>query len=55
MIIFERNWIPSLAIYWHIVLYPGLAIILFVLAWNLVGDILRDILDPRMRGSGHGL
>jgi ABC-type dipeptide/oligopeptide/nickel transport system permease subunit len=55
MISFARNWIPSLAIYWHIVLYPGLAIILFVLAWNLVGDILRDILDPRMRGSGHGL
>ncbi len=55
MISFARNWIPSLADYWHIVLYPGLAIILFVLAWNLVGDILRDILDPRMRGSGHGL
>ncbi len=55
MISFARNWIPSLATYWHIVLYPGLAIILFVLAWNLVGDILRDILDPRMRGSGHGL
>ncbi len=55
MISFARNWIPSLATYWHIVLYPGLAIILYVLAWNLVGDILRDILDPRMRGSGHGL
>ncbi len=55
MISFARNWIPSLATYWHIVLYPGLAIILFVLAWNLVGDILRDILDPRMRGTGNGL
>lgn len=55
MISFARNWIPSLAKYWHIVLYPGLAIVLFVLAWNLVGDILRDILDPRMRGSGHGM
>jgi peptide/nickel transport system permease protein len=55
MISFARNWIPSLATNWHIVLYPGMAIILYVLAWNLVGDILRDILDPRMRGSGHGL
>jgi peptide/nickel transport system permease protein len=55
MISFARNWIPSLAKYWHIVFYPGMAIILYVLAWNLVGDILRDILDPRMRGSGHGL
>jgi peptide/nickel transport system permease protein len=26
--------------------------VLFVLAWNLVGDALRDILDPRLRGKG---
>ncbi len=51
MINFARNWIPSLADHWHIVTYPGLAIVLFVLAWNLVGDALRDILDPRMRGN----
>lgn len=51
MISFARNWIPSLAEYSHIVLYPGAAILLFVLAWNLVGDALRDILDPRLRGS----
>ena len=55
MISFARNWIPSLATHWHIVIYPGLAIVLFVLAWNLVGDALRDILDPRMRGKGGGL
>jgi peptide/nickel transport system permease protein len=55
MISFARNWIPSLAQYWYIVVYPGLAIVLFVLAWNLVGDALRDILDPRMRGRGAGL
>ncbi len=54
MINFARNWIPSLAKHWHIVTYPGLAIVLFVLAWNLVGDALRDILDPRMRGKGNG-
>jgi peptide/nickel transport system permease protein len=51
MISFARNWIPSLAEHWHIVVYPGGAILLFVLAWNLVGDALRDILDPRLRGS----
>ncbi|HEX6305888.1 MAG TPA: ABC transporter permease [Anaerolineales bacterium] len=55
MISFARNWIPSLADHWHIVVYPGVAIVLFVLSWNLVGDALRDILDPRMRGRGTGL
>ena len=51
MINFARNWIPALSDHWYIVLYPGLAIVLFVLAWNLVGDALRDTLDPRMRGT----
>ncbi|MCX7856089.1 MAG: ABC transporter permease, partial [Anaerolineae bacterium] len=46
---FARNWITSLADYWYIVVWPGLALVLFVLAWNLVGDALRDALDPRMR------
>ena len=48
---YARNWIPSLATYWYIVVYPGMAIVLFVLSWNLVGDVLRDILDPRLTGS----
>jgi peptide/nickel transport system permease protein len=52
MISFARNWIPDLAEHWHIVFYPGMAILFFVLAWNLVGDALRDILDPRLRGAG---
>ncbi len=30
---------------------PGIAIVLFVLAVNLLGDRLRDVLDPRLRGS----
>jgi len=51
MISFARNWVPSLAEHWYIVVYPGMAIVLFVLAWNLVGDALRDILDPRLTGS----
>ncbi|MEE8421885.1 MAG: ABC transporter permease, partial [Dehalococcoidia bacterium] len=31
--------------------FPGLAITLTVLGFNLLGDSLRDILDPRLRGS----
>jgi peptide/nickel transport system permease protein len=34
------------------VTFPGLAIVVTVLALNLVGDALRDALDPRMRGAG---
>jgi len=34
-----------------IALAPGLAISLAVLAFNLLGDALRDIWDPRLRGS----
>jgi len=31
--------------------YPGLAILSFVLAMNVVGDSLRDLLDPRFRNG----
>lgn len=54
MISYARNWIIGLhgnpLAYWYTVIYPGAAITLFCLAWNLVGDALRDILDPRLRG-----
>ena len=54
MISFSRNWILGThgnpMAYWYTVIYPGAVIVLFVLAWNLVGDALRDILDPRLRG-----
>ncbi len=50
LISFARDWITNLGQYWYIVIYPGTALVLFVLAWNLVGDALRDILDPRLRG-----
>lgn len=33
----------------HLVLAPGLAIAIAVLAFNLLGDGLRDLLDPRMK------
>ncbi len=34
---------------WWVATFPGLAIVLTVLAFNLVGDALRDALDPRLR------
>jgi len=34
---------------WWLVAFPGLALMLTVLCFNLLGDGLRDILDPRMR------
>ena len=34
---------------WWISVFPGIAIFLLVLAFNLVGDGLRDVLDPRMK------
>jgi peptide/nickel transport system permease protein len=51
IIAFARNWIPVLGKYWFIIVFPGTAITLYVLGWNLLGDAFRDILDPRLRGS----
>ncbi|MGG6898545.1 ABC transporter permease [Rhizobium sp. BR 315] len=34
---------------WWLVAFPGFALMLTVLCFNLMGDGLRDILDPRMR------
>jgi peptide/nickel transport system permease protein len=48
---FARNWISSLTTYWYIVVWPGLTLVMFVMGWNLVGDALRDVLDPRLRGK----
>jgi len=35
----------------HLVLFPGAAIMLTVLAFNLLGDGLRDVLNPRLAQS----
>ncbi len=35
--------------YWHLVTFPGLAIAIVVLAINMLGDGLRDALDPRLK------
>jgi peptide/nickel transport system permease protein len=48
---FARNWISSLNEYWYIIAYPGVTLVLFVMGWNLLGDALRDVLDPRLRGK----
>jgi peptide/nickel transport system permease protein len=40
-----RNFV---AVAFHIILYPGLLLAATVLAINMVGDGLRDVLDPRL-------
>jgi peptide/nickel transport system permease protein len=40
---------------WWLAFFPGLAISLAVLSLNLFFDSLRDMVDPRMRGTGRGL
>lgn len=53
LISLSRNWILGSSgdpfAYWHTVAIPGAAIFLFVLGWNLLGDGVRDILDPRQK------
>ena len=51
LVAMSRNWILGTAqnpfAYAHAILIPGGALFLFVLGWNLLGDALRDVLDPR--------
>ena len=35
----------------YLAIFPGLAIFLAVFGFNMLGDALRDVLDPRLRGS----
>lgn len=51
MLSYARNWIPNLQRYWWIVVFPGAALLLYTLGWNLIGDAFRDALDPKMRGT----
>jgi peptide/nickel transport system permease protein len=37
---------------WWLITFPGLAIFSTVMGFNLLGEGLRDYLDPRMTGSG---
>lgn len=40
--------------YWWWPTFPGLFITLTVIGFTMMGDFLRDLLDPRLRGSGAG-
>ena len=40
---------------WWLPLFPGLCIFVTVLGINLLGDALRDLLDPRLKRAGSGL
>ncbi|MBM4263176.1 MAG: ABC transporter permease [Deltaproteobacteria bacterium] len=40
---------------WWLPLFPGLCIFVTVLGINLLGDALRDILDPRLKRTGSGI
>ncbi len=48
-----RNWIIGLPAnafaYWHTYIPASTALVLFSIGWNLIGDGLRDVLDPRRR------
>jgi peptide/nickel transport system permease protein len=40
---------------WWIATFPGAALALTVIAFNLLADGLRDVLDPRQIGTGGGV
>ena len=44
----SRNYLPDA---WWYSTFPGLAILATVLGFNLLGDGLRDLVDPRLRRS----
>lgn len=43
-----REYLPNA---WWYALFPGLAILLTVMVFNMLGDALRDVLDPKLRVS----
>jgi peptide/nickel transport system permease protein len=49
---FARNWMvgpPGNPLkYWYAVITPGVFILFFVLGFNLLGDAIRDVFDPRL-------
>lgn len=55
MINFSRAWVLGVTdhpfAYWYTYVFPSVAIVTFVLGWTLLGDILRDVLDPKLRKS----
>lgn len=47
-----RDYFPQ---YWWMSVFPGAAITLVVLALNIIGDAMRNILDPWLRSLGAGI
>jgi len=45
-----REYLPKA---WWYSLFPGVAILVSVMAFNMLGDALRDVIDPRLRVSGN--
>jgi peptide/nickel transport system permease protein len=43
-----RTWVSSPQ-YWYVIIFPGLTVILWGLAWTLIGDALRDAFNPKAR------
>ena len=43
------DYIYDFSTRWHVIVFPALFIVLAELAFNLLGDGLRDAMDPRMR------
>jgi peptide/nickel transport system permease protein len=58
MLNFSRDWIIGTASnafeFWYTYLPPSMAIVFFSIGWNLVGDGLREVLDPRQSTMPHG-
>jgi peptide/nickel transport system permease protein len=56
MITFSKNWLLGIEgdplHYWYTYTYPSIAIVSFILGWTLLGDTLRDVLDPKLRRKG---
>ena len=59
MLSVSRDWIvgsPSNAFeYWYTYVPVSVAILLFSIGWNLIGDGLRDVMDPRLRKGSPAL
>ncbi len=56
MINFSRNWLLGIEgkplYYWYTYTFPSISIVSFVLGWTLIGDTLRDVLDPKLKRKG---
>ena len=40
---------PFLRLHPHLIVYPGVMIMFSVLGFNLIGDVLQDMINPRLR------